>query len=203
MRKYIAKDIVMVCLSGRQINQDIYTKRYMYSLGQQKLLEPKMTDKKDNGKYWEDVYYMIPGKYLIVEIDLDNIKHNCTCKLLRVFTRDDYLSDKREKIPNIDIKEFEALYHYGGSEIVEWEGYIPDWVELPCKCLYHWKRTYDILEIEDGSENESEEERQKRLNYQQPKEVEDKLSSLLSKEDDGETRTSAKFLVSKHKKTKK
>ena len=41
---------------------------------------------------------------------------------MKVFTREDYLDDKREKIPNTDIKEFEALYHYGGWEIVEWEG---------------------------------------------------------------------------------
>ena len=95
-------------------------------------------------------------------------------------------------MPNADIEAFRALYHYGGWEIVEWEGFIPDWVELPCKCLYNWKRIYDEIEIEE----ESDEERQKRINYKQPKEVDDKLGLLLKEE---QTKTSG-FLIKKIRK---
>lgn len=184
---------VMVCLSGRKINQDTYIKGYMYSIINQKLIEPKMTDKKDDGNSWEDVYYLVPGTYLIIEVNLDNSKHNCVCKRLNVFTKEDYISDKKERMPNADIEAFRALYHYGGWEIGEWEGFIPDWVELPCKCLYHWKRIYDVF---PDFEEESEEDRQKRISYKQPKEVEDKLALLL---EDEQTKTSA-LLIKKIRK---
>ena len=191
----MANNLVMICLSGRKINQDTYTKGYIYSLRTQKLFWPKMTDKNDNGNSWEDVYNLMPGKYLMIEVNLDNSKHNCVCKRLKVFTKEDYISEKKERIPNADIEAFRSLYRYGGWEIGEWEGFIPDWVELPCKCLYHWKRIHDVFP-EFIEEEDDDEERQKRSNYRQPKEVEDKLGLLLKEE---QTKTSA-LLIKKIRK---
>lgn len=188
-------DNVLIYLSGRYISQDIYTKNYLYSLRKQQLIKPNKIEKVDIDFRWEDLYYLLPGKYLIIETNIDNIQHNCVCKTLKIFTIDDYLFDMKEKSPNLDMKDSKSLYHYGGWEIKEWEGFVPDWVELPCNCLRHMKK----LNVEDyysiSSEiEETEEDRQKRISYNQPKEVEDKLAALLLKD---EKKVTAKFLIKK------
>ncbi len=151
-------DIVIVILPGKMIDEYIYVKNYVYSIDTKKLLEPNETEKlTKSGKYWKDLYYLHPGKYLIIEIGVD-IENKCV-QCLTVFTKEDYLSNKRKQFPDTNISKFKRIYQSCGLETVEWIGDIPNWVKLPCEC---------IPEIKEE--------------YQQPQEVEDKLSSLL-KED--------------------
>lgn len=152
-------DIIIVTLPGKMIDKYIYTKNFVYSLVTKKLLKPNETEKITNSnKYWKDFYCLRPGKYLIIEVDVD-IENNCTYKCLTVFTKEDYLSDKRKQFPNVDIVKFKKIYQLCGLEIVEWKEDIPNWVKLPRECIPETKEQ-----------------------YKQPQEVEDKLSSLL-KED--------------------
>ncbi len=111
-------DIVIVTLPGKMINQYIYIKNYIYSLDTKKLLKPDETEKSTNGKYWKDLYYLHPGKYLIIEVDVD-IENNCAYKCLTVFTREYYLSkyylsNKRKQFPNANIDNFKKIYHSCG-----------------------------------------------------------------------------------------
>lgn len=151
-------DIIVVTLPGKMINEYIYIKNYMYSLDTKKLLKPNDTEKSTSGKYWKDFYCLDPGKYLIIEIDVD-IENNCAYKCLTVFTKEDYISNKRKQFPDANIDNFKKLYRSCGLEIVEWKEDIPNWIKLPREC---------IPEIKEQ--------------YKQPQEVEDKLSLLL-KED--------------------
>ncbi len=155
----LERDFVIVTLPGKMISQYMYIKNYMYSLDTKKLLEPNGTEKSTNGKYWKDLYCLRPGKYLIIETDID-IENNCSYKCLTVFTKEDYLSNKRKQFPETNIDNFKKIYRSCGSEVVEWNDDIPNWVKLPCEC---------IPEIKEE--------------FKQPQEVEDKLSLLL-KEDD-------------------
>lgn len=164
-------DIVIVILPGKMISKYIHIKNYVYSLDTKKLLEPDKTEKNTSGKYWKDLYYLYPGKYLIIEVDVNN----CAYKCLTVFTKKDYLSNKRKQFPDANIGNFKKIYQSCGLDIVEWIGDIPNWAELPYKYI-------------------PEEE------YKQPQEVEDKLSSLL-KEDDVKKST-IRYLSEKNK-TKK
>lgn len=152
-------DIVIITLPGKMINQHIYIKNYVYSLDTKKLLEPNDTEKNTSGKYWKDFYCLHPGKYIIIEVDID-IEDSYVYKCLTVFTKEDYISNKRKQFPDTNIGKFKKIYQSCGLEIVEWKEDIPNWVKLPREC---------IPEIKDE--------------YKQPQEVEDKLSSLL-KEDD-------------------
>lgn len=169
----LEKDIVVVTLPGKMISNYIYIKNYVYSIGTKKLLEPDNTDKQANSKYWKDLYYLRPEKYLIIEVDID-MENNCTYKCMTVFTKEDYLSNKRKQFPNTNVDKFKKIYRSCGLEIVEWREDIPDWVKLPHEC---------IPEIKEE--------------YRQPQEVEDKLSSLL-KEDDIKKSTVG-FLSEKYK----
>lgn len=200
----VKNDKVMVSLSGKKVGQE-YVKCYMYSLRSKKHLEPRKTDRSESGDYWDELYFLLPGKYLIIEVNIDNTKHNCRCRRLTIFTRYEYLSDKRQKYPDAKIREFNKTYHYAGSEIDEWKGYVPYWVEPPCECLLHLKRMYGTLpevEVEVGEEC-GEEKGEKENEYKQPQEVEDKLSVLLPRDSDDDSRqkTDAQYLIRKHKKS--
>lgn len=149
-------------------------KNYVYSIDIRHLLEPDDTEKiGDNGKYWKDLYYLPPGKYLIIEVDVDT-ETNCTYKCLTVFSKVDYLSNKTKQFPNANIDNFKKIYHSCGSEIVEWTEDIPNWVKLPKECL---------PEIKEA--------------YKQPQEVEDKLALLLKKD---EKKSAVQFLIKKYEK---
>lgn len=173
-------DIVTVGLSGKKINEYIYTKNYLYSLTTEKLLEQKRTEKSISGNDWRDLYFLVPGKYLIVEAKEDGTKINYNYKCLTVFTKEEFLSEKRKQFSNEDANKFKKVYQYAGSEIVEWEGDIPSWVELSSGSV-------EINEVMTKEE------------YKQPQEVEDKLSSLL-KEDEGKKSSIVQFLIKKNRK---
>jgi hypothetical protein len=135
----------------------------------EELLKPNETEKSASGKYWKDFYCLNPGKYVIVEVNVDNmedveIKNHCIYKCLTVFTKEDYLSNKRKQFPDANMIKFMKMYNLCGLEITEWNEHIPNYIKL----------TYDIPKI--------------REEYNQPKEVEDTLSSLLE-EDTGKKST--------------
>lgn len=171
------KDIVVATMPGKMISNYTYLKNYVYSLGTQKLLVPDKIEKSTNGKYWKDLYFLSPGKYLIIEVDID-IENNCTYKCMTVLSKEDYLSIKRKQFLNIG--NFEKLYQSCGLEITDWGKDIPNWVKLPSEC---------IPEIKEE--------------YKQPQEVEDALSPLL-KEDEIKKSTIS-FLSERyeHKKSKR
>jgi hypothetical protein len=163
-------DIVIVTLPGKMINQYIYFKNYVYSLDTKKLVEP--TEKSHSGKYCKDFYCLHPGKYLIIEVDID-IENNIIYKYMTVFTKEEYLSNKRKQFPGVNIDKFKKIYQSCGSEIVEWIGDIPNEIKLPREC---------IPEIKEE--------------YKQPQEVEDKLSPLLK--EDGGKKPIIQYLLKKY-----
>lgn len=153
------RDIVIVTLPGKMINQYTYISNYVYSLSTKKLLEPNDTGKNTSNKYWKDYFCLQPGKYLIIEVDVD-LENNCTYNCMTIFTKEEYLLNKRKQFPDANINNFEKIYHSNGLEITEWKEDIPDWVKLPKEC---------VPEIKEE--------------YKQPQEVEDTLSALLKKDD--------------------
>ena len=171
------RDIVILTLPGKTINQYIYIKNYVYSLDTKKLLGPNGTEKTTGGKYWKDLYCLHPGKYLIIEVNID-IENNCAYKCMTVFTKEDYLCNKRKQFPDANIDNFKKLYQSCGLEIVEWKEDIPNWVKLPCECMPKIRKE-----------------------FKQPQEVEDKLSLLL-KEDCGKKST-VSYLSKKYVKHEK
>lgn len=172
-------DIVTVGLSGKKINEYIYTKSYLYSLTTEKLLEQKRTEKSVSGNDWRDLYFLPPGKYLIVEVNEDGTKINYNYKCLTVFTKEEFLSEKRKQFSNDDANKFKKVYPYAGSEIVEWKEDIPSWVEL----------SFEGIETNEVRKKEE---------YKQPQEVEDKLSFLLK--EDEEKKSIVQYLIKKNKK---
>ncbi len=117
IKNKMKNDNVAVYLLGKYISQNNYIKNYLYSLRKQKLIEPNKLEKSDSDLNWENLYYLKPGKYLIIETNVDNTQHNCICKILRILTVDEYLFDMKEKIPNLNMIDFRSLYHHGGWEI--------------------------------------------------------------------------------------
>lgn len=105
-----AVDTVMVRLSGKKTNEYIYEKKYIYSLEKEKLLEPKRTEKSVSGNYWQDIYPLHPGKYLMIEVSVDDMENICVYKCLTVFTREDYLASKRKLFPGADVKDEKEEY---------------------------------------------------------------------------------------------
>lgn len=169
-------DIVTIGLSTKKINEFVYTKSYLYSLTTEKLLESKRTEKTVSGNNWRDLYFLEPGKYLIVEED--STKNNYNYKYLTVFTKEEYLSEKRKIFSNDDANKFKKVYPNAGFEIVEWKGNIPNWLEL----------SSEHVEIDEIGEKEE---------YKQPQEVEDKLSLLLK--EDEEKKPFIQYLAKKRK----
>ena len=155
----IEEDIVIVTLPGKMISRYMYIKNYVFSLDTKKLIEPN--DKEKYGdRYWKDLYYLHPGKYLIIEVDID-MEESLMYKCMTVFTKEDYISNKRKQFPDTNIGNFKKIYQSCGSEIIEWNEDIPNWIKLPREC---------IPEIKEE--------------HKQPQEVEDKLSSLLKEDDE-------------------
>lgn len=159
----------------------MYEKKYIYSWEKEKLLEPKRTEKSGSGNYWQDIYPLHPGKYLMIEVNVDDMKNVCVYKCLTVFTREDYLASKRKLFT--ELKPFKSIYQHGGFEIVEWKEDLPDW--LPCEFM---SSEINVRDVKDEKEE-----------YKQPKEVEDKLSLLTGGGDscDERKKSSIQYLIHK------
>jgi hypothetical protein len=182
-----AVDTVMVRLSGKKTNEYMYEKKYIYSLEKEKLLEPKRTEKSVSGNYWQDIYPLHPGKYLMIEVSVDDTENICVYKCLTVFAREDYLASKRKLFPGAELKPFKLTYQHGGFEIIEWEEDFPDW--LPCEFMPNSSETNvkDVRDVKDEKEG-----------YKQSKEVEDKLSLLIGDDSDDERKkSSVQYLIHK------
>lgn len=178
-------DTVMVRLSGKKTNEYMYEKKYIYSLEKEKLLEPKRTEKSVSGNYWQDIYPLHPGKYLMIEVSVDDMENICVYKCLTVFAREDYLASKRKLFPGAELKQFKSTYQHGGFEIIEWEEDLPDW--LPCEFMPN-SSEINVRYAKDEKEE-----------YKQSKEVEDKLSLLISGDDSDDERkgSSVRYLIHK------
>ena len=130
------KRAVKVSLSGRSTGMGAYTQQYLYSIRQQKRLEPHHTEWSRTGRHWEDIYYLLPGKYFLAIKDISNSgKHYCRYALLRVFTPEEY----REKVKNdkYAMRNFDHYYRNYGYEIIDLPTTTPPapYVEPPCSCL--------------------------------------------------------------------
>ncbi len=174
-------DTVTVRLSGKRTNEYIYEKRYVYSLETGELLRPKRIERSVSGNYWQELYPLHPGKYLVVDVNVDDLETSYKYKRLTVFNIEEYLFEKRRLFPGAELKPFKATYQHGGFEIVEWEEDLPGWLELSCESI-----------------SNSDIERKEKEEYKQPKEVEDKLSLLLRGDDIGERKkSSVQYLIQK------
>lgn len=143
--KFDKFETVAVCLSGRDTDDGVYIKKYIYSIRQRKLLEPKRTEKNVTEDRWDDVYFLLPGKYLVAEANVNGSNiHKCGYRCLTVFTRQEYLDKKKREYPDIDAEEFSELYTDKAWEMRDWQGYVPDWPIVPCKCL-------EVIKVGNGS----------------------------------------------------
>ena len=130
------KRAVKVMLPGRSTGMGAYTQQYLYSIRQQKRLEPHRTESSRTGNHWDDIYYLLPGKYFIAIRDISNSgKHYCRYALLRVFTPEEY----REKVKNnkYAMQNFDHYYRNYAYEIIDLPTTQPPapYVEPPCDCL--------------------------------------------------------------------
>lgn len=183
-------DTVTVRLSGKKTNEYMYEKKYIYLLEKEELLKPKRTEKSVSGNYWQDIYPLHPGKYLMIEVSVDDMENICTHKCLTVFTKEDYLASKRKLFPGTELKSFKSMYQHGGFEIIEWEEDLPDWLPSEFMSNSSGVNVKDVRYVKDEKEE-----------YEQPKEVEDKLSLLIG-DDDGDSddkrkRSSVQYLIHK------
>ena len=127
---------VRVCLAGRSTGMGAYTQHYLYSIRQQKRLKPHRTESSRTGNHWDDIYYLLPGKYFIAIRDISNSgKHYCRYALLRVFTPEEY----REKVKDKEyvMRNFDHYYRHNAYEIIDLPSEHPPapYVEVPCECL--------------------------------------------------------------------
>ncbi len=127
---------VKVSLPGRSTGMGAYTQHYLYSIRQQKRLEPHRTEWSRTGRHWEDIYYLLPGKYFLAIKDISNSgKHYCRYALLRVFTPEEY----REKVKDKEyvMRNFDHYYRHNAYEIIDLPSEHPPapYVEVPCECL--------------------------------------------------------------------
>ena len=127
---------VKVCLAGRNTGMGAFTQHYLYSIRQQKRLEPHHTETSRTGNHWTDIYYLLPGKYFLAIKDISNSgKHYCRYALLRVFTQEEY----REKVKNdkYAMRNFDHYYRHYAYEIIDLPSERPpaEYVEPPCSCL--------------------------------------------------------------------
>ncbi len=127
---------VKVSLPGRSTGMGAYTQHYLYSIRQRKLLEPHHTETSRTGNHWDDIYYLLPGKYFLAIKDITNSgKHRCRYALLRVLTQEEY----REKIKNdkYAMQNFDHYYRNYAYEIIDLPSERPPapYVEPPCSCL--------------------------------------------------------------------
>lgn len=105
---------VRVVLEGRSTGMGAYTKHHLYSLRQEKELDPQRTEESKTGNHWEDIYLLLPGRYLIATQDISNSgKHNCGYQHLHVAD--------------------------GGYSILPWDVEIPDFICPPCDCVGEMK----------------------------------------------------------------
>jgi len=127
---------VRVCLAGRSTGMGAFTQHYLYSIRQQKQLEPHHTESSRTGRHWDDIYYLLPGKYFLAIKDISNSgRHYCRYALLRVFTQEEY----REKVKNnkYAMQNFDHYYRNYAYEIIDLPTTQPPapYVEPPCSCL--------------------------------------------------------------------
>ena len=127
---------VKVSLPGRSTGMGAYTQHYLYSIRQRKRLEPHHTEFSRTGNHWEDIYYLLPGKYFLAIKDISNSrKHYCRYALLRVFTPEEY----REKVKDKEyvMRNFDHYYRHNAYEIIDLPSEHPPapYVEVPCECL--------------------------------------------------------------------
>ena len=128
------KKVVKVRLHGRSTGMGAYTQQYLYSIRQKRRLEPHHTESSRTGNHWEDVYFLLPGKYFIAIKDISNSgKHYCGYALLKVFSEEEY----REKIKDDKraLENFEHYYRNYAYEIINLSRRPADFVEPPCSCL--------------------------------------------------------------------
>jgi len=127
---------VKVCLSGRSTGMGAYTQYYLYSIRQQKRLKPHRTEWSRTGRHWDDIYYLLPGKYFLAIKDISNSgKHYCRYALLRVFTPEEYREKFKDK--EYAMRNFEHYYRHNAYEIIDLPTTQPPapYVEPPCSCL--------------------------------------------------------------------
>jgi len=127
---------VKVALPGRSTGMGAYTQHYLYSIRQKKRLEPHHTESSRTGRHWDDIYYLLPGKYFLAIKDISNSgRHYCRYALLRVFTQEEF----REKVKNnkYAMQNFEHYYRNYAYEIIDLPTTTPPapYVEVPCGCL--------------------------------------------------------------------
>lgn len=103
------KKTVRVSLEGRSTRKGAYTQYHLFSMRQQKELQPHRTEKSRTGNHWENIWNLLPGRYPVSYSDISNTgKHSCGYKLLIVTE--------------------------SGYELVSLIQAIPVWVEAPCDC---------------------------------------------------------------------
>ena len=99
-----------IVFPGRSTGMGAKTQYHIFSLRQKKWLYPHRTFYSRTGNHWDDIWFLLPGKYFVAWQDISNSgKHRCGYGLLVVSE--------------------------GGYEIKKWEGEPPEKLNFVCWCL--------------------------------------------------------------------
>jgi len=109
-RRALMAKAVRVVFGGRETGAGAYTQVHIYSLRQHKEIKPHRTEYSRTGRHWRDIWFLLPGRYFVAEVDITNSGRN------------------RSSIHALVVED-------GGWRLEEWEGEPPEWAELPPEVL--------------------------------------------------------------------
>lgn len=107
------KKFVKTELFGRMTGMGARTHNQIYSISQEKKLEPAYSDGSKTGNHWSDYYYLFPANYILAQRKISNRgNHRCFVAVIKITAEGSY----------------EIVKSFQSEEI-------PSFVKLPCECL--------------------------------------------------------------------